>query len=189
MPALGFTRLVVVVVFALVWISAGHAQGTEKRIALVIGNGAYGADTLSTPANDAGLVAQTLQAAGFDVVGARDLDTATLRASFREFIDKATASGPDTVALVYFAGFGLQFEGENYLVPVDAHIARASTNRPTAPNSLGTSRGRKCRSCSSNIPPPRHSPSSQADSRNCVRSRSATSTAPTPISRLLPATR
>jgi uncharacterized caspase-like protein len=101
-----------------------HAQSSEKRIALVIGNGAYPDGALATPANDAGLIAQTLQAAGFDVVGARDLDTATLRSSLREFLDKAAASGPDTVAFVYYAGHGLQFEGENYLVPVDARIAR-----------------------------------------------------------------
>src|SRR5438445_413993 len=107
-------------------VSAAFAQPAENRIALVIGNAAYQAGALQTPANDAGLVAQTLQAAGFDVVGARDLDIATLRSSFREFLDKARASGPDTVALVYFAGHGLQFEGENYLVPVDARIARDS---------------------------------------------------------------
>ncbi|QEL22722.1 hypothetical protein FQV39_09205 [Bosea sp. F3-2] len=101
-----------------------HAQPSEKRIALVIGNSAYPDGALQTPANDAGLIAQTLQAAGFDVVGARDLDTATLRSALREFLDKASASGPDTVAVVYYAGHGLQFEGENYLVPVDARIAR-----------------------------------------------------------------
>ena len=96
----------------------------EKRIAIVIGNGAYPADTVTTAANDAGLIAQTLQAAGFDVVGARDLDSATMRATLREFIDKAAASGPETVAVVYFAGKGVQFEGENYLVPVDAQMTR-----------------------------------------------------------------
>src|SRR3954454_10115267 len=59
------------------------AQQQEKRIALVVGNGAYAKSPLATPANDAGLIAQTLQAAGFDVVGARDLDGDTLRKSFR----------------------------------------------------------------------------------------------------------
>ena len=55
------------------------AQQQEKRIALVVGDGAYAKSPLATAANDAGLVAQTLQAAGFDVVGARDLDGETLR--------------------------------------------------------------------------------------------------------------
>src|SRR5919199_1157038 len=96
------------------------AQGPEKRIALVIGDAAYHAGALNTPANDAGLIAQTLEAAGFDVVGARDLDQDTLRRAFRDFLDKAQAAGPNTVAFVYFSGYGLQLEGENYAVPVDA---------------------------------------------------------------------
>src|SRR5215471_2922956 len=100
------------------------AQQSEKRIALVVGNAAYQAEALPTAANDAGLIAQTLQAAGFDVVGARDLDQDSLRRSFRDFLEKATNSGPDTVAFIYFAGYGLQLEGENYLVPIDARIAR-----------------------------------------------------------------
>jgi len=104
----------------------GAAQ-SEKRIALVIGNAAYQAGgALNTPANDAGLIAQTLQAAGFDVTGARDLDQDSLRHAFRDFIEKATSSGPDTVAFIYVGGYGLQLEGENYFVPVDAKIAHDS---------------------------------------------------------------
>jgi len=108
---------------------AGHwstaaAQQPEKRIALVVGNGAYAKSPLATAANDAGLIAQTLQAAGFDVIGARDLDGDTLRKSFRDFINKAEASGPDTVAMVYLAGYGLQLGGDNYFVPVDSAINR-----------------------------------------------------------------
>jgi uncharacterized caspase-like protein len=114
----------VVALFALLGPSVAAAQDGEKRIALVIGNAAYQAGELATPANDAGLVAQTLQAAGFDVVGSRDLDQDTLRRAFRDFLDKAQASGPDTVAFVYLSGYGLQLEGENYFVPVDARIAR-----------------------------------------------------------------
>src|SRR5262245_6350996 len=103
---------------------AGEPAHAEKRIALVVGNAAYQEAPLKSTANDAGLIAQTLQAAGFDVVGARDLDQDALRRSFRDFLDKAAGSGPDTVAFIYFAGYGLQLEGENYLVPVDARIAR-----------------------------------------------------------------
>ncbi len=107
-------------------VSPLQAEPTEKRIALVIGNSNYQVGALQTAANDAGLIAQTLQAAGFDVVGARDLDEDSLRHAFRDFVEKASGSGPDTVALVYFAGYGLQLEGENYLVPVDANIGRDS---------------------------------------------------------------
>ena len=75
-------------------------------------------------ANDAGLIAQTLQAAGFDVVGARDLDADTLRRSLRDFIQKAETSGPGTVAMVYLAGYGIQLAGENYFIPVDSSVSR-----------------------------------------------------------------
>ncbi|HTP90369.1 MAG TPA: caspase family protein [Xanthobacteraceae bacterium] len=102
--------------------SVGHAQ--EQRFALVIGNDQYKAGRLATPANDAGLVANALQAAGFTVTGARNLDQQTLRESFREFIGQVSAAGPDAVALVYLSGLGLQFEGENYFVPVDADLQR-----------------------------------------------------------------
>ena len=99
----------------------------EKRIAFVVGNAAYQAGALATPANDAGLIAQTLQAAGFDVSGARDLDGETLRGALRDFLDKAQASGPDTVAFIYLAGYGAQLDGDNYFMPVDAKIAAVRT--------------------------------------------------------------
>ncbi|UWU65799.1 caspase family protein [Bradyrhizobium sp. NC92] len=107
-----------------------RAQQQEKRIALVVGNGAYAKSPLATTANDAGLIAQTLQAAGFDVVGARDLDGDTLRKSLRDFIQKAQASGPGTVAMIYLAGYGVQLAGENYFITVDSNISR-DTDIPT----------------------------------------------------------
>src|SRR6195256_5675190 len=106
------------------WAADSNAGPSERRIALVIGNANYQAGALPTSANDAGLIAQTLQAAGFDVSGARDLDQDSLRRAFRDFLDKASAAGPDAVAFIYLSGYGLQLEGENYFVPIDAHIAR-----------------------------------------------------------------
>src|ERR1043165_7207966 len=79
--------------------ATGAAAQTEKRIALVIGNGAYQQGAPATAPHDAGLIAQTLQAAGFDVMGARDLDGDTLRHTLRDFMQKATSSGQDTVAM------------------------------------------------------------------------------------------
>ena len=105
-------------------LSSAAAQQQEKRIALVVGDGAYAKSPLATAANDAGLIAQTLQAAGFDVVGARDLDGESLRRSFRDFIQKAQASGPGTVAMIYLAGYGMQVAGENYFIPVDSSLSR-----------------------------------------------------------------
>ena len=96
----------------------------EARFAFVIGNDGYEGAPLPSAANDAGLVAETLRSAGFDITGARNLDQDTLRASYREFIDKVAAAGPNAVAAVYLSGYGLQVEGENYLVPVGARVQR-----------------------------------------------------------------
>jgi len=104
--------------------AAQQSAAQEKRIALVVGNGAYAKAPLPTGANDAGLIAQTLQAAGFDVIGARDLDADSLRKSFRDFLQKVEASPADTVAFVYLAGYGVQLAGENYFIPVDSTVNR-----------------------------------------------------------------
>jgi uncharacterized caspase-like protein len=120
---LGF--LVALTILAVCFATEALAQG-EKRLAFVIGNASYPSGELATPANDAGLIAQTLQAAGFDVVGARDVDQESLRGSFRDFLGKVSAAGPDAVVFVYLAGHGVQFEGENYFVPVDAQISNAA---------------------------------------------------------------
>jgi uncharacterized caspase-like protein len=103
-------------------VGTAAAQQQEKRIALVVGNAAYTKAPLATTANDAGLIAQQLQAAGFDVIGARDLDGDTLRKSFHDFVEKAQADPANTVAMVYLAGYGMQLAGENYFIPVDANI-------------------------------------------------------------------
>ena len=121
-----FAIILILVGCDFVMRSAAEAQqpATNPRIALVIGNATYRDAALATPANDAGLVAQTLQAAGFDVVGARDLDGQSLRTAFRDFLQKAAAAGPDMQAFVYLAGRAIQYNGDNYFVPVDAQINR-----------------------------------------------------------------
>src|ERR1700716_4049230 len=116
--------LVLLLVLLFTNLALASAQAAEKRIALVVGNANYSSGALPTPANDAGLIAQTLRARGFDVAGVRALDQDPRRKTFGDFIAKASAAGPDTVALVYLSGYGLQLEGENYFVPTDANIAR-----------------------------------------------------------------
>ena len=108
----------------LMWSGAANA---ENRIALVIGNSAYKTITvLPNPANDARIFTQLLKDAQFEVIDAPDLSQLDMRRVIRDFADKVAQKGPDTVALVYYAGHGLQIEGENYLVPVDANIKRES---------------------------------------------------------------
>lgn len=118
--------IVLVALFAVASLSSAEAAQPQKRLALVIGNAAYKAKALATPVNDAALIAQTLLAAGFDVTGARDLGEDSLRQTFRDFIDSAAKAGPDAVVTVYFSGYGLQSEGENYLIPIDAEVSEAS---------------------------------------------------------------
>ena len=116
---------IVVLAFGLLALAAEAQQpAPNPRIALVIGNATYRDAALATTANDAGLVAQTLQAAGFDVVGARDLDGQSLRTALRDFLQKASAAGPDMQAFVYLSGRAVQYNGDNYFVPVDAQINR-----------------------------------------------------------------
>lgn len=84
------------------------------RCALVIGNDEYRRESCRRRANDAGVKAGALRTAGFAIAGARNLPDATLRDLFREFLRQVAAVGPDAAALVYLAGFGLQFAGDNY---------------------------------------------------------------------------
>ena len=120
---------VLAVLFAAVTFSfVAYAQQpqSQARFAFVIGNDSYEGAELPTAANDAALVAEMLKAAGFDVTGARNLDQETLRASYREFLEKVAAGGPDSVAFVYVSGYGMQSDGENFFIPPGARVARAA---------------------------------------------------------------
>ncbi|MDB5500996.1 MAG: peptidase caspase catalytic subunit p20 [Tardiphaga sp.] len=96
------------------------AAWAESRMALVIGQSAYRAvAALPNPANDAKAMVQMLGDAGFEVQSASDLSQNELRAKIGDFAASVAAKGPDTVSLVFYAGHGLQIDGENYLVPID----------------------------------------------------------------------
>ena len=97
-----------------------QAAVAESRVALVIGQSAYRAVTpLPNPANDAKAVTQLLGDAGFEVMEAADLSQNDLRRAVGDFAAKIAQKGPDTVALMFYAGHGLQVDGENFLMPVD----------------------------------------------------------------------
>jgi uncharacterized caspase-like protein len=99
---------------------AAEPAMAQKRVALVIGNGSYKHTAhLKNPANDAGDMAAALQRLGFDVLRGIDLSHSGMRDIIRSFTQKVT--GAD-VALVFYAGHGLQVGGKNYLLPVDAQI-------------------------------------------------------------------
>jgi uncharacterized caspase-like protein len=106
-----------------VWLGIGGACA-ESRIALVIGNSAYrNVEALPNPANDAKAMTELLRSAGFEVVSAPDLTQADMRQVISDFAAEAGKKGPDTVVLVFYAGHGVQVDGENFLVPVDIQVA------------------------------------------------------------------
>src|SRR3954449_3026806 len=95
----------------------------EKRVALVLGNSAYqNVAPLANPVNDSAKIAATLKDAGFDVVDSRhDIAAAETRRALRDFADRARDAD---IAVVYYAGHGIEVDGANYLIPVDARLER-----------------------------------------------------------------
>ncbi len=108
------------------------AVAAERRVALVIGEGAYqSAPQLANPPNDARDIAQTLRTLGFEVTLSLDLDQAQMGRAIEDF--GARAQGAD-LALFYYGGHGLQLSSHNYLVPVDAALhSPADIARQTVP--------------------------------------------------------
>ena len=105
--------------------SGSHAALAESRVALVIGESAYRAVTpLPNPANDAKAMSKLLSDAGFEVTSAANLSQKEMNDKVGNFAAQIAAKGPDTVALVFYAGHGLQIDGENFLVPVDVDPKR-----------------------------------------------------------------
>ncbi|WP_426441874.1 caspase family protein [Bradyrhizobium genosp. P] len=103
----------------------GSPSSAENRLALVIGQSAYkSVPALPNPANDARAVSQMLTDSGFAVTSASDLSQDEMRARISDFAGQIAAKGADTVALVFYAGHGVQIDGENYLVPVDVDPKR-----------------------------------------------------------------
>jgi Caspase domain len=103
---------------------SGQAAGAiqEKRFALVIGNGAYvGANPLRNPPNDARALSAALREIGFEVVERINLNSREMK---KAIIDLGNKLQANDVGLFYYAGHGVQSNGKNYLVPVDAEIEK-----------------------------------------------------------------
>ncbi len=100
--------------------AAADALAVGQRVALVIGNGAYAnVKALPNPPNDARAIAKNLRDIGFTVSEGVDLDRATMQKMTRDFLREAARA---QIAVIYYAGHGLQIDGRNYLVPVDARL-------------------------------------------------------------------
>jgi peptidoglycan hydrolase-like protein with peptidoglycan-binding domain len=105
----------------LVPLMSGEARA-QKRVALVIGNGAYqSVAPLPNPIKDATAIADMFNEAGFDWVKMRqDLGNLEFKRALREFMDAAQHAD---IAVVYYAGHGIQIRDMNYMIPVDARLA------------------------------------------------------------------
>ncbi len=96
------------------------AAWAETRIALVIGNSGYASKPLPNPARDADLIARTLRSVEFQVTLILDANQDAMKRAILEFGRQLRAS--DSVGLFYYAGHGVQVDGENFLIPVGADI-------------------------------------------------------------------
>ena len=117
-------RLVAIIASSVLAVLLSLAPAAaEKRVALVIGNGAYkNASKLPNPTNDAKAIAGMLQSAGFDAVELHEnLGIRELRQAINDFGD--VARDADSAA-VYYSGHGIEVNGINYLIPIDAVLAR-----------------------------------------------------------------
>jgi hypothetical protein len=110
-------NFVIALIFFLLTFSAANA---ERRVALVIGNGAYkNVPKLPNPANDASDVAAALAQSGFEIIFETNLDQIRMQEASIRFAREARTAD---VALFYYSGHALQFAGVNYLVPIDAEV-------------------------------------------------------------------
>ena len=115
-------------VFALLsvalWLGWSGEAVAAARVALVVGNGDYAADIgkLKNPASDAQMMADTLTGLGFEVSLVTDADQKAMKRAIREFGQKLRATGPNGIGLFYYAGHGVQVDGENFLLPIGAEI-------------------------------------------------------------------
>lgn len=96
---------------------------SQTRTALVIGNSEYKSSPLKNPANDASDIASALRDSGFDVILKTNASLRSMEKAIKSFGKKLRSGG---IGLFYFAGHGLQVEGRNYLLPVDADIESES---------------------------------------------------------------
>ncbi|MBR0868587.1 pyruvate/2-oxoglutarate dehydrogenase complex dihydrolipoamide acyltransferase (E2) component [Bradyrhizobium diazoefficiens] len=113
-----FGRFALLIFAVLLACGPAHA---EKRVALVIGNSAYkNVARLANPANDATLIGGMFKKAGFDTVDVKlDLTVVDMRKALRDFGNKARDAD---VAVIYYAGHGIELDGNNYLIPTDAAL-------------------------------------------------------------------
>lgn len=112
--------VVALILGAIAIFGSYHAAYAANRIALVVGNSEYNsAGLLPNAATDAVLVENSLKQIGFETLSAKNVSVSAFRESLKEF--RQQALGAD-VAIIYFAGHGIELNGKNWLVPSDAKL-------------------------------------------------------------------
>src|SRR3954469_1552960 len=108
------------VLIGLIATTANAVADSERRIALVIGNSTYIESPLKNPANDARTMAKALRDRGFEVILRENASKKDMETAVADFGEKLTEG---STGLFFFAGHGMQVQGRNFLIPVDAKIS------------------------------------------------------------------
>lgn len=116
-------RMILIVMVLTIFLPFSIEAETERRIALVIGNGAYSSGPLKNPVNDATDVADTLRNLGFQVLLKMNVRHQEMEEAVEDFGHRLRRGG---VGLFYYAGHGVQVGGVNYLIPIGARINKDS---------------------------------------------------------------
>lgn len=113
--------VVAIAIVAGLAVAAANPAHAERRIALVMGNAAYGAiGALRNPVNDGKLIAEALDGVGFETALLLDANQIQMKRAIANFGRTLRAAGPDAIGLFYFAGHGVQANGRNYVMPIEA---------------------------------------------------------------------
>lgn len=119
---MGWARILPLALTLLVSLTLVPDEAEARRVALVVGNGAYrNAPALPNPPNDSRAVADALRDLGFEVIEREDLDQSGMRATLAELAGRLDGA---EAALLFYAGHGVQVNGRNYLIPIDATLNR-----------------------------------------------------------------
>jgi len=105
-----------------IYINITSAQSNTGNIALLIGNSLYSESPVKNSANDAILLAETLRKKGFEIMLCTNLDVREMKIKMQEFETKLHQS--NGIGLFFYSGYGLQFNGENYLLPLNSQIEK-----------------------------------------------------------------
>lgn len=120
-------KLTVYICAILLLFGLANVAWADSKLALVIGNANYAnMPKLVNPANDAKLIASNLELVGFKVSLATDQTQAQMKSLIARFADDTAKSGSGVISIVYYAGHGVQIDGTNYLMPIDASASSAT---------------------------------------------------------------